>query len=191
MSVPPDRSLSPMVPADDVPPGYPKEAERWVRLTDGSKMFVRPIVPEDEARMARAMEVGDGETIRRRFLSSAPPNHPRQIRYLVEVDYRTRFALLAMDGQGDSIGIARYEGTAGDAGDSAEVAIVVAPDRRRRGVASFLLRALEPQAIASGITEFVALYHPENRPVAALLTRLGYGEPTLVDGLMRTSKTLR
>jgi acetyltransferase len=173
----------------NVPPAYPKELETWAALSDGSEIFVRPVVPQDEARMVNAMEFGDGETIRRRFLSAAPPNHPNQIRYLVNLDYSWRFALLGMDGSGDSIGLARYEGSEGS--EAAEVAIVVDPAWRRRGLASTLLLLLEPHAIATGISEFYAMYQPDNKPVADLLSTLGYGGAVLVDGLMRTSKTLR
>ena len=172
-----------------VPSAYPRELETWVTLLDGSEIFLRPVVPEDEARMVSAMEFGDGETIRRRFLSAAPPNHPKQIRYLVNIDYSWRLALLGMDGSGDSIGIARYEGSEGI--EAAEVAIVVDPTWRKRGLASRLLRSLEPHAIATGITEFFAVYQPGNLAVADLLSALGYGDAILIDGLMRTSKTLR
>lgn len=173
----------------DVPVAYPRELETWVTLSDGSEIFIRPIVPQDEARMVNAMAFGDGETIRRRFLSAAPPDHPHQIRYLVNVDYRWRLALLGMDRSGDSVGLARYEGCEGS--DAAEVAIVVDPTWRRRGLASTLLRALEPHAITSGITEFFAVYQPDNVAVAKLLSSVGYGDALLDDGLMRTSKTLR
>ena len=188
VSVPDDRDMSPMHPLAP-PPDYPRELETHVTLADQSEMFVRPIVPEDEARMVNAMTFGDDETIRRRFLSATPPNHPHQIRYLTNIDYARRMALLAMDGSGNSIGLARYEGS--DGSDFAEVAIVVDPRWQRRGVASTLLRALEPPAIAREINEFVAVYQPSNTSVANLFRALGYGDARLVEGLMTTSKMLR
>ncbi len=174
---------------DTAPDGYPRAVETWERLSDGSRIFIRPVVPQDEARMLHAFEFGDGDTIRRRFLTGTPPSRPSQIRYLVTVDYRWRMAVVAMDESGDSVGIARYEGSAGDS--EAEVAIVVHPQWRHRGVASVLLRQLEPLAVSAGIEAFVAVYQPDNKPVAALLRELGYMEPLLVDGLTHTSKTIR
>ena len=188
MDVPPDHSLSRMHP-DTTPPDYPEDLESWVTLDDATQAFVRPIVPQDEARVRNAMEFGDGDTIRRRFLSAAPPDLPRHVRYLVEVDYRWRLALLAMDAAGNSVALARYEGSKGS--DSAEVAIVVEPTWRRRGLASLLLESLEAPAIASGVSDFVAVYQPDNRAIAAVLAALGYGDGVLDGGLTRVSKTLR
>ncbi len=174
---------------ETTPPGYPEELETWRTLDDGSKVFVRPIVPDDEARVLNAMEFGDGESIRRRFFSAAPPDHPRQVRYLVEVDYRWRLALLAMDASGDSVALSRYEGS--ENSSRAEVAVVVDPTWRRRGVASRLLRSLEPPGISAGIEEFIALYQPDNRAIADVLAELGYGDGVLDDGLVQVSKTLQ
>lgn len=174
---------------DVTPPSYPRELEMWMTLRDGSQVFVRPIVPQDEARVRNAMEFGDGETIRRRFFSAAPPDLSRHVRYLVEIDYRLRLALLATDASGNSIALARYEGSEGS--PSAEVAIVVDPTWRRRGLASTLLESLEPPAVASGISEFIAVYQPDNRAIADVLAALGYSGVEIDDGLMRVSKTLR
>lgn len=174
---------------DAIPRGYPTELETRVTLDGGSTIFVRPIVPDDEARVLNAMEFGDGESIRRRFFSAAPPDQPRQVRYLVEVDYRWRLALLSMDESGNSVALSRYEGSQGSSG--AEVAVVVDPTWRRRGVASTLLRLLEPPGIAAGVREFHAVYQPDNRPIATVLASLGYGDAVLDGGLVQVSKTLR
>ncbi len=188
MTDPSDSHLSAMH-LDTVPDGYPHAAETWERLTDGSRVFIRPVVPQDEARMVHAFEFGDGDTIRRRFLTGTPPSRPNQIRYLVTVDYIWRMALVAMDEAGNSVGIGRYEGRQGER--EAEVAIVVHPQWRKRGVASVLLRRLEPPALAAGIDVFYAVYQPDNRPVAALLQDLGYSDASLVDALIHTAKTIR
>ena len=108
--------------------------------------------------------------------------------YLVDVDYRQRLALIGLDAEGDSIGLARYEGATDLL--SAEIAIVVAPERRRIGVGGHLIVALEPPAKSIGIPRFVAGYQPDNRPIADLLSELGYGDRWLEDGLMWVAKSL-
>ena len=130
-----DAHLSQMLPVHP-PEGYPQDLEQWVELDDGVRMFVRPMVPDDVSRIAHAFEVGDIETIRRRFFTGAPPTDRTHLEYLANVDYDRRLALLAMDENGDSIGVGRYEGLDEDV---AEVAIVVEPSWRRLGVGSKLL----------------------------------------------------
>jgi acetyltransferase len=182
-----DAELSPMR-LDDVPVGYPRFLEEWVAVGESAEVFVRPIAPVDSERMAHALEFGDPETIQRRFLTGAPPKGSGAIDYLVTPDYVWRLALIAMDHEGDSIGIGRYEGTKGS--DSAEIAIVVDPQWRGRGVGSVLLRHLEPHARSVGISQFVAFYQPDNTAVAAMLKSIGYGPAPMVDGLVSVTKSL-
>ncbi|HSJ70298.1 MAG TPA: GNAT family N-acetyltransferase [Acidimicrobiia bacterium] len=181
-----DAALSPMRPSDP-PAEYPRELERWVDLPGGERMFLRPIVPEDVARIGNAFEHADIDTIRRRFFTAAPPTDRAHLEYLARVDYVRRLALVAMDADGDSVGIGRYETT--DDG-RAEVAIVVAPAWRRLGVATVLLQALEAPAISHGIEVFHALYLPDNTSVEKLLIGLGYGDRRVVDGIIELVKPL-
>lgn len=182
-----DADLSPVY-LDSVPDGYPRSLEVSIDLRDDLQIFVRPIVPGDANRMANALEFGDSETIQRRFLTGAPPKLHSAIEYLVTIDYRFRLALVAFDANGDSIGVGRYEGVEGDS--SAEVAIVVDPGWRSRGVGSALLRQLEPHARTVGIERFTALYQPDNIAVATLLSAIGYERQPMADGLSVATKSL-
>lgn len=181
-----DADLSPMDP-DQVPDGYPEELEGWIPVKDGQRIWVRPIVPEDVARIAYAFEHADIDTIRRRFFTAAPPTDRAHLEYLATVDYVHRLALVAMDEDGNSVGIGRFEATSDT---DAEIAIVVAPDWRRLGVGAALLGALEDPARERGIERFVALYLPENSAVERLLQTIGYGGRRLVDGIAELTKDL-
>jgi GNAT superfamily N-acetyltransferase len=183
-----DRDLSPMAP-ERVPDGYPGSLERWIEVADGRRIFVRPIVPEDVTRLAFAFAHADLDTLSRRFFTAAPPSDPASLAYLATLDYRFRLALLAMDDTGTSIAIGRYEG-ASDVGGAgvAEVAIVVAPPWRRRGVGRALLCALEHPALDNGFTSLTALYLPSNRAVEALLESIGYGERHVEGGIAVLTK---
>ena len=182
-----DADLSPMH-LEDVPDGYPRALEEWVSVGDRGRIFLRPIAPVDSARMGHALEFGDPETIQRRFLTGAPPKGHGAIEYLVTPDYRYRLAIIAMDDEGNSLGVGRYEGRKGS--ESAEVAIVVDRQWRHRGVGSALLLHLEPHARTVGIDRFIALYQPDNLGVAALLKSIGYGRSPMVDGLVAVTKSL-
>ena len=181
-----DADLSPMVPTV-VSDAYPRELEGWVDVREGRRIWIRPIVPEDVARIAFAFEHADIETIRRRFFTAAPPTDRAHLEYLATVDYVGRLALVAMDEAGDSVGIGRLEATSET---DAEVAIVVAPPWRRLGVGAALLGALEQPARDRGIERLVALYLPDNVPVERLLRSIGYGDRHVVDGIAELTKDL-
>lgn len=183
-----DAHLSPAIPVDP-PNGYPSELEQVVDLSDNTELRIRPLVPADIERMRHAFEVGDSDSIRRRFLTGAPPSGETQLHYLVDVDYQQRLALLGLDTDGNSVGIARYEGLEGHG--TAEIAIVVAPEWRKHGIGGLLVEALEPPAKRAGIERFVAAYLPDNRAIADLLSELGYGNRRMDDGLVWVEKSLR
>lgn len=155
------------------PPGYPREYERELRLADGRRIFVRPIVPSDSADLALAFRTADPDTLYRRFLGSPPRVTPALLAHLCTVDYRERFALVAGDPRtGEGIAIIRYERS----GDGvAEIAVAVDPAWRRAGLATALVEILAEAALDRGIRTFSALYLAENRPVTALLDLVGGG----------------
>jgi GNAT superfamily N-acetyltransferase len=161
-----------------VPPGYPAEYERDLVLPDGRTVFVRPIIPADRGPLANAIRTADADTVRRRFLGSAPRITPQLLTYLCTIDYRRRLALVALDPvTGEGIAVARYEATADDA---AEVAVAVTPGWRRAGVATALVEVLAEAALERGIGTFSAYYLADNRPVTALLDLAGPQRRTAV-----------
>ncbi len=156
---------------DRLPPGYPEDYPRTVRLSDGRRVLIRPILPSDAPELGHAIRTADPDTLRRRFLGGPPPVTPALLAHLTEIDYRRRFALVAIDPATHSgVAIARYE-QAGD--DMAEIAIVVKPAWRRVGLATELISLLAEAALAHGIRTFTATYIAENRPVAALVKDAG------------------
>ena len=183
----PDAHLSPETPVDP-PAGYREDLDRVVPLSDGTALRIRPIVPDDIERLRNAFAASDAETIRRRFLTGAPPTGDKRLRYLVEIDYSTRLALLGLDLDGNSVGIARYEGSRGSR--TAEVAIAVDLAWRRRRIATVLLEALEGPALESGFLRFEAIYAPDNRGAADLFEGLGYTGRHLDEGLVYVVKAL-
>jgi RimJ/RimL family protein N-acetyltransferase len=168
--------IDPVTPAPirhptTVPPGYPPEYERDVRLPDGRTVLVRPIIPADRGPLAYAIRTADPDTVHRRFLGSPPRITPQLLTYLCTVDYRHRFALVAIDpATGAGIAVARYETTADGI---AEVAVAVTPSWRRGGLATALVEVLAEAALDRGIRSFSAYYLAENRPVTALLDLVG------------------
>jgi GNAT superfamily N-acetyltransferase len=168
--------------AEPRPSGYPSEYESVVGLSDGRKVRICPIVPSDAPELAEAIRTADSETLRARFLGAPPPLTDAVLARLTEVDYVTRFALIAHS-KGRGVAIARYaaEQPAEDGSVTAEVAVAVAPEWRRVGLATVLIEELGRRALECGITNFSALYSAGNRPVAEL-ARQGSARVVIDDG---------
>jgi RimJ/RimL family protein N-acetyltransferase len=173
-----------------LPRGYPLEYERLVRLHDGRRVFIRPILPGDAPELAEAIRTADAETIHRRFLGGRPHVTADLMAHLTNVDYVSRFALVAIDPKRKlGVAVARYE----PAGDGvAEVAVAVAPAWRDAGLATELVRLLAQAAVERGIHAFTGTYLAENRPVAELLSEAnGTADKVTDHGITEFSVQLR
>jgi GNAT superfamily N-acetyltransferase len=179
--------IVPLIPREK-PPDYPNQFERTVRLRDGRKVFIRPVVPSDADHLGREVEEADEETLYLRFFTPVVHLTREQIRHLTVVDYHKRMALAAFARDGEGVAIARYEGATGSA--EAEVAVTVKPGWRKLGLAKTLFAMLEEAALANGITTFTADYLPENDGAAALMAATWFSGPEIVDGVATVRKRL-
>jgi len=154
-----------------LPRDYPLEYRRIVRLPDGRRVFIRPILPGDAPELAEAIRTADAETIHRRFMGGRPHVTPELMAYLTHVDYIRRLALVAIDPTRErGVAVARYESVGEGV---AEVAVAVSPAWRDAGLATELVQLLAQAAIERGIHAFTGTYLAENRPVAALISDAG------------------
>ena len=163
------------------PPDYPAECEQFVTLEDGVKIFIRPLVPSDAELLRFALEGADPETLYFRFFRSTIRVDAELLEYLTVLDYQHRFALVAFTETGDGIGVARFEGN--PASDTAEMAVVVRSDWRRRGVGTALLRRLADAATARGLRYLRADFVAENQEAAALIAKAGLNPPVYDQGV--------
>jgi RimJ/RimL family protein N-acetyltransferase len=144
-----------------------------ITLRDGSTALVRPIEPADGDRLREVWDAMSELSRRRRFLApTAGEVSDEDLRYLVEVDHRRHEALLALDRDGRGIAVARYVRSPDDA-TSAEVAVVVADDWHRRGLATALLDRLSTTARENGIERYSAIVSEDNEVVLGALDRAG------------------
>ena len=151
---------------------YPGELERDVTLGDGARIHLRPIRPDDEERLISFHEGLSGQTAYQRFFN-VMKNLPRAFaRFLANVDYRRRLALVAEHGNGSSrmlVGVARYDCIGEPA--IAEIAFVIGDDWQNRGLGTILLEALLSAAAARGIDRFRAYVLASNGRMLDMLTR--------------------
>ena len=148
-----------------------------ITLRDGSTLAVRPIEPGDKEGLERGFEKLSEDSRYKRFLSPTPRLSDAQLRYLTEVDHHDHEALVAIAGDGDGPGVARFVRLADDP-DAAEVAVAVRDDWQGRGVGTGLLRALVERAREEGIERFTATALASNHEVIDLLDEIGPADVT-------------
>jgi RimJ/RimL family protein N-acetyltransferase len=169
----PQRSGHPGEAVAPLDNGYPTHLEREITLADGARVVLRPIRPEDESLLVDLYDRLSRDSRYQRFFSVMRRLPPDWARFLANVDYRQRFALVA-EAPGDPdtlIAVARYE-PAGEP-DTVEVALVVQDAWQGRGLGSVLFRELLAAAEANGIRQFRAWVLADNRRMLALIARLG------------------
>ncbi len=142
-------------------------------LKDGTRMLVRPIVPDDKDVLVEGFAHLSPQTRFRRFLGYMDKLRAPLLRYLTEIDYVDHFAWVGFDVDKDAgIGVARYVRMRDDP-SAAEAAIVVVDEYQSRGAGTILLQLLGASALSNGITHFVGEALAENQPIRDLLENLG------------------
>ena len=166
-------------PPRGLPPGYPKDLERDVTTRVGERVRVRPIRPDDAARLMQFHEQLSEQSVYRRFFSVHPRLSPSEVARFTRVDYVDRLALVVED-DGQLIAIGRYDRTVGT--PSAEVAFVVADRFQHHGIGTLLLELLADAARPNGITTFVAQTMAENRDMLRVFGDSGFPVTTSLEG---------
>jgi RimJ/RimL family protein N-acetyltransferase len=152
--------------------GYPVELERDVALSDGTRLRLRPIRPDDAPRLVEYYGRLSAHTAYQRFFTVMKRLPPDWARLLADVDYRRRLALVAERGPREApelIAVARYEPT--DREDTAEVAFVVMDGWQGKGLGTILLGDLLGAAAARGIRRFRAWVLADNARMLDMLNR--------------------
>jgi len=160
-----------MTPGGDVAP-YPSELGRAIVGSDGVRLGLRAIRADDAPRLIALHSRLSAQTIYQRFFSVLRRLPTDWARYLADVDYCRRLALVVeRDAEGgvELVGVGRYEPTAMP--DRAEVAFVIEDRWQGRGLGSALFDALLAAAEARGIREFCADVLATNSRMLDLIAR--------------------
>lgn len=155
-----------------------------IETRDGSRLNVRFIMPEDRERLIRFFFALTPETRRRRFHIDMEHVDPRVVharaRDYVNVDNtRQAGAVLALDAEGEIVGVARLARIEESA--AAEAAIVVRDDYQGRGVGGSLLRRLVELARRMEIGVMVAEIESDNGAALRVFRALGLPTKTSFD----------
>ena len=154
-----------------IPPGYPAEWDADVVLSDGGTARVRPIRPDDGARLLDFHGRQSPESIYFRYFSPRPHLSDSEVAHLVTVDYADRMAFIALLDD-EMVGVARYDRW--PLRSEAEVAFFVDDRHRGRGIATVLLEYLAEAARQVGISAFTATVLPTNQRMVRVFRRAGF-----------------
>lgn len=141
-------------------------------LTHG--LLVRPVRPDDAARLVRLHSRLSPETIYKRFHSPMPKPSPALINHLANVDGDDREALVVTVGD-EIIAVARWDCYEDDP-TTAEIAILVEDTWQGHGIGRLLLAELAAAATEVGVDRFDAMVLSDNRTPMAALFRSALGE---------------
>ena len=148
-------------------------------LHDGTPVEIREIRADDGDRLRASHARLSPESRYRRFLGAKTTLSEADARYLVEVDGRGHYALVATDAvdghHGEIIAVARFIALPEVPG-TAEFAIVVGDAYQRQGLAAALMDQLAAAAVTRGITRFRAVMLSDNLAIQRLLERLSVSD---------------
>jgi acyl-CoA synthetase (NDP forming)/GNAT superfamily N-acetyltransferase len=157
---------------------YPSHREADVVLRDGSTVHIRPIRPADENQLLRLLEGLSDQSRYFRFFGGGP-NLPRLAADFADMNYRSRYGLVATAGpKQEIVAHALYMTTAPG---RAEAAFEVQDAYQGRGVGSILLGQLAEYAASVGIDTFEASVLNANRKMLDVFRQSGFPLRTRMD----------
>ncbi len=157
------------------PAPYPADLEEHALLADGTPVFIRPIRPADWRLLQWGFRRLTDEDVHFRFLGGLARLTDEVARRLATVDYDSEIAFLALSDDGNprrrGLGIARLSRSTAS---TAEIALVLLPGWKRRGLGRLLALKALAWARAQGIERVMALMLHDNLGMRRLASDLGF-----------------
>jgi len=159
--------------------------QSYALLADGTTMTIRAPGPGDYEPVRQLHEAMSPDNLYFRFFSASQVSAEREARRVCLDGGPGLVALLGLLGD-EVVGVASYELTADPA--AAEVALAVADDMHRHGIATLLLEHLVSLARARGVKVLVADVLPDNYAVLRVLSDAGLAvRRKYADGVVEVS----
>jgi acetyltransferase len=157
-------------------PSYPCELEETLALPDGSTLFIRPVLPEDESAFIAGFAQLSREDVRMRFMHTVKELTHNEAARLTRIDYDREMALVAIrqrpDQAPEGCGVARIISDRDR--ERAEFAIILLREATGIGLSSLLLRRLIDYARDQGLRELYGEILRENEPMLELCRAMGF-----------------
>jgi len=141
-------------------------------LSDGRKVELRLLRPDDAALLAAGFEKLSDRSRVRRFHGPHPLLSADELKYLTQIDGENHFALLALDAvNGEGLGVARFVRLPQEP-SVAEPAAVVIDEIQGMGLGRLLLFRLGAAARERGVDWFRCAILANNEPLRDMVNRL-------------------
>jgi acetyltransferase len=169
---------------------YPAELVDVVNLSDGARVVIRPVLPQDRELISTFFDDLAADARCNRFMHPVREPSSELLRQFTQVDYANHVALIAevfADGRETVIGEARY---VCGADPSAEISVSVSEAWQGKGLAKLMLTKLECRAAAAGVRRFIGYTFATNEKMLSLARKVGFSEKPAVQGVIRLEKAL-
>jgi acetyltransferase len=154
---------------------YSADHETHLVTEEGTKLFIRPIKPEDAPLFQELFKVLSPTSIYNRFFCHMTALSPELLARCTQVDYDREIALVALD---DEPGAERMMGVARIIGDpdgkNGEFAVLVGDPWHEHGIGSSLLERCLSIAEKRGYQRVSGIVLSQNRSMLALGRKLGF-----------------
>jgi acetyltransferase len=154
---------------------YPKSLERELPLPDGSRLFLRPIRPEDAEAEQRFVARLSRQTLYLRLHAPVRELSVEQLIRFTQIDYDREMAFVAVDRStdpGEIRAIVRYTRLAD--GERAEFGVTVEDAWQGHGLGGAMMEAIEQCARSRNVTEIFGYVLKENDSMRQLMVARGY-----------------
>jgi acetyltransferase len=152
---------------------YPKEWERHTELRDGTKIFVRPVRPEDEPLYGPFFAAVTAEDLRLRFFAPVKEFGHTFIARFTQIDYARAMAFIAIEeASGKMLGVVRMHADANY--ERGEYAILVRSDLKGRGLGYLLMQMIIDYARAERLKTIEGQVLGENAAMLNMCRELGF-----------------
>lgn len=157
-------------------------------LSDGTRVVLRHIRPDDAAGLRIAFERLSPESRYRRFFGGVAQLSDAALRYLTQVDGTHHVAIVATRDSPDlktetGVGVARFVRLADDP-SVAEAAVTVVDDQQCKGLGHLLALTLSDAARERGVRTFRAEVLASNEPMVAIMGEVGAHARDARDGVV-------
>lgn len=155
---------------------YPAQWERELVMKDGERAFARPIRPDDEPGIYRMLKHVTQEDLRLRFFAPIKEFTHQFIARLTQLDYARAMAFVAVDGDGEILGVARLHSDS--IYETGEYAILLRSNLKGRGLGWALMTLLIEYGKAEGLKRIAGQVLQENTAMLSMCRDLGFRAKT-------------
>jgi acetyltransferase len=150
-----------------------KQWERHIALSDGRRVFMRPLKPDDEPLYGPFFAAVTADDVRLRFFGPVKEfSHAFLARFL-QLDYAKAMAFIALDEEtGAMLGVARLHDKAD--GLAGEYAILIRSDLKSHGLGWQLMQLIIAYGRAKGLAAIEGEVLHENTQMLDMCRELGF-----------------